>query len=123
MGVYVADQHVENYRVQKGNPGAGLNEARFRSNIAIEGAAAWEEQGWLKHLVQIGGLEFLVTVPVFRCLATHANPHTGLRDAPVLTTLASLRGADNAAFAVAMTLVGPGGRLQLDDALTASELP
>ena len=28
----------------------GLSEVRFRSNLALDGLTAWEEQGWLEHL-------------------------------------------------------------------------
>ncbi|MEJ6489970.1 MOSC domain-containing protein [Leucobacter sp. USCH14] len=63
-----------------------LDDRRFRSNIVIEGIAAWEELGWHGR-VRIGGLEFRVAEPIVRCLATHANPDTGDRDARVLITL------------------------------------
>ncbi|SDQ34733.1 MOSC domain-containing protein [Leucobacter chromiiresistens] len=67
-------------------PGALLDDRRFRSNIVIDGVDAWEELDWSGR-VRIGELEFRVAEPIVRCLATHANPETGERDARVLTTL------------------------------------
>src|SRR4051812_45510034 len=43
-----------------------LSEVRFRSNVAVAGFEAWEEQGWLESLVRIGDVRFLVALPVFR---------------------------------------------------------
>jgi uncharacterized protein len=100
-----------------------LSEVRFRSNVAVEGFEPWEEQGWLERLVQIGDVRFLVALPVFRCLATHANPETGERDAPILTTLTRALGQDAPAFAVALALTGPGGRLRVGDPVTVHHLP
>lgn len=65
---------------------SALDDRRFRSNIVIDGVEAWHELGWSGR-VRIGALEFRVAEPIVRCLATHANPETGERDAPVLTTL------------------------------------
>ena len=67
-------------------PDAALDDRRFRSNVVIEGIGAWEELDWHGR-VRIGELEFRVAEPIVRCLATHANPETGKRDARVLTTL------------------------------------
>src|SRR5581483_6345282 len=64
-----------------------LSEVRFRSNIAVEGLEAWEELGWGGRQVRIGAVPFQVSRVKTRCLATHANPHTGRRDRPILTTL------------------------------------
>ena len=66
---------------------AELSEQRFRSNIAIEGAEAWAEQGWIERRIRIGSLEFEAASPKTRCLATHANPATGERDLPVMRLL------------------------------------
>lgn len=66
--------------------GLEVDERRFRSNVAIDGLAPWDELGWAGR-VRIGEAEFRVSHHIVRCLATHANPDTGERDAPVLTTL------------------------------------
>jgi len=36
----------------------GLDEARFRSNIVIEGVAAWEENSWMGRRIRIGRVAF-----------------------------------------------------------------
>lgn len=66
--------------------GLEVDERRFRSNIAVEGLAPWDELEWAGR-VRIGAAQFRVSHHIVRCLATHANPDTGERDAPVMTTL------------------------------------
>jgi uncharacterized protein len=73
---------------------AEVDERRFRMNIVVDGLEAWEELGWVGRSVSIGGLEFEASGPVVRCLATHANPETGERDAEVLTTLTRVFGQE-----------------------------
>ncbi len=95
-----------------------LSEIRFRSNIAIEGLKAWEEQGWVGRKVQIGAVEFRIVKPKERCLATHANPETGKRDLPVLTTLTDVIGQEIPTFAVAMLPTRAGGEIHVGDQVT-----
>ncbi len=66
--------------------GADADDRRFRSNIVIDGVAPWAELGWSGE-VRVGDVTFRAAGPIVRCLATHANPDTGVRDAKVLTTL------------------------------------
>lgn len=98
--------------------GAELNEVRFRSNIALDGLFAWEEQNWVGRKIRIGSLEFDVVKAKTRCLATHANPTTGERDLPILTTLTQKFGQENPTFAVAMVPSHGGGQIRLGDKLT-----
>ena len=69
-----------------GGESLDIDSRRFRSNIVIEGLDAWDELAW-QGRIRIGTLEFRAAAPIVRCLATHANPDTGERDARVLTTL------------------------------------
>lgn len=92
-----------------------LSEVRFRSNIALDGLRAWEEQTWIGRRLRIGEVAFRVARPKTRCLATHANPQTGERDLPVLKVLRSVYGADAPTFAVAMTTDGPRGTVRVGD--------
>lgn len=85
-----------------------VSELRFRSNIALDGLEPWEEQRWVGRRVRIGAVEFTVMRPKTRCLATHANPETGIRDLPVLTTLTQSFGQEQPTFAVAMVPTAPG---------------
>lgn len=71
--------------------GMGVDDRRFRSNIVIDGAPAWSELAWTGR-VQVGAVSFETAGPIVRCLATHANPDSGERDAKVLTTLTGVVG-------------------------------
>jgi hypothetical protein len=95
--------------------GNEVSELRFRSNIAVDGLTAWEEQSWVGQKVRIGAVEFDVVKPKTRCLATHANPTTGKRDLPILTTLTQKLGQENPTFAVAMLPSGAGGQIRVGD--------
>lgn len=72
---------------------ADIDDRRFRSNVVIDGVGPWTELGWTGE-VRIGDLAFEAAGPIVRCLATHANPDTGVRDAKVLTTLTGAFGQD-----------------------------
>ena len=92
-------------------------EQRFRSNVAIEGIDAWEEQSWIGADIRIGDVAFSIASPVTRCLATHANPESGKRDLPIMKTLLHLFPAERPTFAVLMTC-RDGGRIRVGDRLT-----
>lgn len=94
---------------------AGLSEARFRSNIIVEGLAAWEEQTWIGKSIRIGQVTFDVVKPKVRCLATHANPVTGERDMQLLPTLKRAFAQEEPTFAVGMITQGAGGEVRLGD--------
>ena len=93
---------------------APVTEQRFRSNIAVEGLEAWEEQRWVGGSLRIGDVTFSVVNPVTRCLATHANPKSGTRDLPIMKTLLQLFPAERPTFAVLMTST-LGGRIRVGD--------
>jgi uncharacterized protein YcbX len=95
--------------------GRDVSELRFRSNVAVDGLTAWEEQNWIGRKIRIGAVEFDVVKPKTRCLATHANPVTGERDLPILTTLTQKIGQENPTFAVAMVPTAAGGQISLGD--------
>ena len=87
---------------------AELDGRRFRSNIVIDGVEAWEELAWTGQEIRIGSLTCYVKKPNLRCLATHANPETGERDRPVMTTLTREFGQEQPTFAIALLPNGPG---------------
>jgi uncharacterized protein YcbX len=95
-----------------------VSELRFRSNIAVDGLSAWEEQSWIGRKVRVGAVEFSVVKPKTRCLATHANPATGERDLPILTTLTQKMGQENPTFAVAIVPTRAGGEIHVGDGVT-----
>lgn len=88
-----------------------VTERRFRSNIAVEGVAPWDEQRWVGRRLRIGAVEFDVANPVARCLATHANPETGERDRRIMTMLLDLHPVERPTFAVLMTSARGGSVL------------
>ena len=95
--------------------GNEVSELRFRSNIAVDGLGAWEEQDWVGRKIRIGAVEFDVVKPKTRCLATHANPKTGERDMPILTTLTQKIGQETPTFAVAILPSSAGGQIRVRD--------
>lgn len=93
---------------------ADLDEVRFRSNIAVDGLDAWDELGWSGR-VRVGEVEFEVSHLIVRCLATHANPETGLRDAEILTTLTRTFGFEQPTFGTLLLPAGEGGTIRVGD--------
>ena len=77
-----------------------------------------ELPNWLGRRLRIGEVEFDVTQPKTRCLATHANPRTGERDLPVMETLVRAFGQAQPTFAVALMPSGRGGEIRVGDELT-----
>jgi uncharacterized protein YcbX len=96
---------------------AELSELRFRSNIAIEGVEAWEELAWVGRRICIGSVEFEVARTKVRCLATHANPHTGERDLRVMPVLKAAFNQEQPTLGVGMLTHGPGGDIRVGDAV------
>lgn len=90
-----------------------IDDRRFRSNVVISGTPAWDELEW-NGTVRIGDVTFTVQRPIGRCLATHANPDTGVRDARVLTTLTTRIGQREPLFGRLLLLEGVSG--DVDDA-------
>ncbi|WP_309067566.1 MOSC domain-containing protein [Microbacterium sp.] len=93
---------------------APVDDRRFRSNIVIDGIDAWGELAWTG-LVRIGDVAFEVQKPIARCLAIHANPDTGERDARLLPTLTKRIGQDEPTLGTLLLPVGPGGVLRVGD--------
>jgi uncharacterized protein YcbX len=100
-----------------------LDELRFRSNIVIEDVNAWDEQRWFGRKICIGQITFDVVRQKTRCLATHANPRTGERDLPLMTTLVTAFDQKQPTFAVGIVTSGPGGEIRVGDAVTLVSEP
>jgi uncharacterized protein YcbX len=95
-----------------------LDELRFRSNIAIEGVAAWGENDWIGRHVRIGEVELEAVKPKVRCLATHANPRTGERDLPVMQTLVAAFAQEQPTLGIGLLTRGAGGPIRVGDTVT-----
>ncbi len=88
--------------------GAAVDPRRFRMTIAIDGAHAWEEDGWAGREVVVGAATLRVAVPTERCVITTRDPDDGHGDLPILRALASLRGKRDVAFGVWCDVAVPG---------------
>lgn len=91
--------------------GATLDPRRFRGNIWIDGVEPWEEFSWIGQDIRLGTAEFRIIKPVERCIATAANPETGVRDVSPLPILKALFGAPN--FGV-QAAIHKGGTVSVD---------
>lgn len=69
-----------------------LDPLRWRANIHLEGPAAWAERDWIGKAMRIGTAELEIREPIVRCLATTANPATGVQDTDTLGALKSAFG-------------------------------
>ena len=67
--------------------GQPLSPLRWRGNILFDGFDAWDEATWPGKRLRLGAVELEVVEPIRRCMATTANPDTGLRDAETLKAL------------------------------------
>lgn len=94
-----------------------LAELRFRSNIAIEGAAAWEELAWVGRRLRIGSVAFAVVRTKTRCLAIDVHPHHGACDRELMLTIKRAFDQPVSTFAVALN-AGEGGVIRVGDAVT-----
>ena len=66
---------------------APVDPGRFRGNLYLEGAAAWQEMDWIGKTLQIGKARLTVVDPIKRCAATNVDPETAARDLNIPLTL------------------------------------
>jgi uncharacterized protein YcbX len=93
-----------------------LSPLRWRANLMLDGLEPWEEFGWVGREIRIGDATLEVRERIGRCLATAANPTTGVRDADTLGTLEAIHGERH--FAVYAEVVA-GGRVATGDPVEA----
>lgn len=86
--------------------GQSLDQRRFRGNLWIDDVKPWAEFDWIGKHVRIGGCILKIAEPIGRCMATTANPDTGLRDADTLDVLNSAYGHQD--FGVCGTVIEAG---------------
>jgi len=60
--------------------GRTLDPMRFRANLYLDGATAWQEFDWVGREIAVGGVRMKVTGRVDRCAATNVDPSSGARD-------------------------------------------
>lgn len=75
--------------------GADVDPLRFRANIYVDGLPAWAEDNLaVGAQVELGAARLKMFKPIVRCVATHANPDTGVRDIEMLDKLHQHFGRD-----------------------------
>lgn len=103
--------NMASHRAVEQKLGSNLSIQRWRGNIWFDGLPLWEEFDWLGREVQIGEAVFSVKERIQRCLATTANPKTGVRDADTLGTLKNWGHQDFGVY----TEVVRGGTISVGD--------
>ncbi|KQZ07894.1 hypothetical protein ASD19_11735 [Microbacterium sp. Root53] len=93
---------------------APVDDRRFRSNIVIGGTDAWAELSWAGG-VTIGAVAFRVQGPIGRCLAIHANPDTGERDAGLLRILTREFAQAEPTLGILLLPEAAGGEIRVGD--------
>ena len=93
--------------------GMELSPHRFRGNLWLEGAAAWEEFSWIGRRLQIGAAVLEVTERITRCRATCVDPTTGEVMGETLAALDQAFGHKD--FGVYAKVI-QGGMIALNDA-------
>lgn len=74
---------------------AEVDPLRFRANIYIDGLPAWAEDDLVAGAItRLGSAKLRVFKPIVRCVATHANPDTGVRDMETVDLLRQHFGRD-----------------------------
>ena len=87
---------------------------RFRPNIVIDGATAFEEDGWRS--IRVGAITFTVAKPCARCAITTTDQLTAERSKEPLRTLATFRNVPGKGVMFGQNLIHHGtGVLRLGD--------
>jgi MOSC domain-containing protein len=79
--------NLASHRAVEEQIGHDLSINRWRGNIWFDGLPEWQEFDWIDRDVRIGEVILRGRERTDRCLATTANPETGLRDANTLDAL------------------------------------
>ncbi|MCG7522255.1 MOSC domain-containing protein [Ruegeria sp. Ofav3-42] len=103
--------NMASHRAVEQKLGRDLSIQRWRGNIWFDGLPLWEEFDWLNREVQVGEAVFRVRERTTRCLATTANPETGVRDADTLGALSSWGHQDFGVYAEVVR----GGEISVGD--------
>ncbi len=101
--------------------GLTLDEQRFRPNFVVEafGSGAFPEDGWVGHVLSIGGMKLRVDRRDSRCVIVNLDPRTGTGNPAVLRAIAGERGSCAGVYA---SVVQPG-RVSVGDAVTIERQP
>jgi uncharacterized protein YcbX len=93
--------------------GRPIDPLRFRANVWVEGWGAWREYGLgAGPELRLGGAELKLRDDIVRCLATHVDPRSGVRDMDVMGALKDRNGH---IFCGVYAEVMGGGRIAIGD--------
>ncbi|GAB5435177.1 MOSC domain-containing protein [Falsiruegeria mediterranea] len=106
--------NMASHRAVERQLGQDLSIHRWRGNVWFDQVPEWQELDWVGREVQIGEAVFRVIEPTTRCLATTANPETGIRDVDTLGALSHWGHQD---FSVQAEVI-QGGQLSVGDKVT-----
>jgi uncharacterized protein len=95
--------------------GGPIDPVRFRANVTLEGAAAWEEAGWIGKTLAVRELRLRVIKPIERCAAVNVRPGSGARDLDLMKTMLRAYGHLDCGF---YAEVAASGSLASGDELT-----
>jgi uncharacterized protein YcbX len=99
-----------------------IDMARFRPNIVVSGAAAWDEDRWRR--IRIGGVVFRVAKPCARCVVTTVDQMTGDRPdkSEPLRTLGRMRRAAGGVMFGQNLIPDGAGRIAVGDTIEILEV-
>jgi uncharacterized protein len=92
--------------------GRPVDPLRFRANLYVEGWPAWIEAGLEGQAIRLGTAQAKVYKPIVRCIATHVDPKTGLRDIDMVANIFDHRGDADCGVYVHIT---EGGSVRAGD--------
>lgn len=89
---------------------------RFRPNLVVQGAPAWDEDEWtLLRATRNGGVDLAAVKPCSRCNTTTVDQDTAHRGLEPLRTLAGLRRRDNKVYFGENLLHSGPGQISVGD--------
>jgi uncharacterized protein len=112
---YVSVINLASIRALAHAVGAEVDPLRFRANIYVDGLPAWAEDDLVPgQVVGLGAAKLKMFKPIVRCIATHANPDTGVRDVETLDMLRRHFSRDTMGTYFS---IEQGGRIAREDAV------
>jgi uncharacterized protein YcbX len=100
--------------------GASIHPLRFRGNLLIAGAPAWQEFDWVGNEIRVGDVRLRVHTRIPRCAATSVDPQSAERNLNVVKALKTHYGhVDMGVYAEVLD----GGRLAVDDVVATPRTP
>ena len=114
---YVSIINLASVRDLEARIGRPVDPLRFRGNLYVEGWPAWAEAEMAEGApMRIGAARAKVYKPIVRCVATHVDPATGVRDMDMVKAIFDHRGDAHCGLYVSVT---ESGEVRPGDAIEA----